>query len=191
MDPQPEEPAPGQVRVRVVARSRARQREVAELIRDLPHARVVASNVPGEDPDVQVVVAEAAELADPDLPVVWLGWAPVVAGPARPSAVLPVDPSPREMALGIEAVALGYSLGLSEGQAQVPTAGDLDASLTPRELDVLLLLGEGHANKTIAARLGLSENTVKFHVAAILSKFDAQSRTEAVVVGARRGLLSL
>lgn len=63
------------------------------------------------------------------------------------------------------------------------------ADLTPREQEVLGLLAEGLPNKLIADRLGISEHTVKFHVAAILSKLGAQSRTEAVVLAARRGVL--
>lgn len=67
----------------------------------------------------------------------------------------------------------------------------LEEPLTSREREVLRLLSEGLANKGIAARLGISENTVKFHVNAIMSKLGAQSRTEAVVRAARLGLIAL
>ena len=63
--------------------------------------------------------------------------------------------------------------------------------LTQREREVLQLVALGLANKTIASRLGISEHTVKFHVAAILAKLGAGSRTEAVRLGARRGLVVL
>jgi DNA-binding CsgD family transcriptional regulator len=63
--------------------------------------------------------------------------------------------------------------------------------LTPREIEVLGMLAEGLGNKTIARRLGISEHTVKFHVGSILAKLDASSRTEAVTLGARRGLIML
>ncbi len=63
--------------------------------------------------------------------------------------------------------------------------------LTPRELDVLELVGEGHSNKAIAGRLGISEHTVKFHVNAILGKLGAGSRTDAVVRATRLGLILL
>lgn len=63
--------------------------------------------------------------------------------------------------------------------------------LTPREQEVLTLLAEGLTNKTIAHRLEISDHTVKFHVNAILSKLNAQSRTEAVVQATRLGLLLL
>lgn len=64
-------------------------------------------------------------------------------------------------------------------------------ALTPRELEVLQLLAEGLANKAIAQRLRVSEHTVKFHVNAILSKLNAQSRTDAVVRATRSGLIIL
>jgi DNA-binding NarL/FixJ family response regulator len=63
--------------------------------------------------------------------------------------------------------------------------------LTPRELQVLQLLAEGLPNKQIAQKLAISANTVKFHINAILSKLDAQSRTEAVVRATRAGLIIL
>lgn len=64
-------------------------------------------------------------------------------------------------------------------------------ALTPRELEVLNLVAEGAGNKEIATRLRISEHTVKFHVASILSKLGAESRTEAVALGVRRGLILL
>ncbi len=63
--------------------------------------------------------------------------------------------------------------------------------LTHRESEVLHLLAEGLTNKAIARRLDISDHTVKFHINAILSKLHAQSRTEAVVIGLRLGLISL
>lgn len=72
-----------------------------------------------------------------------------------------------------------------------PAATAPAETLTTRELEVLELLAEGLSNKLIAARLGISEHTVKFHVNAILSKLDAETRTEAVVRAARLGLLTL
>jgi two-component system, NarL family, response regulator YdfI len=52
-------------------------------------------------------------------------------------------------------------------------------------------LAEGVGNKTIARRLDISEHTVKFHMGSIFSKLNASSRTEAVIVGARQGLILL
>jgi len=72
-----------------------------------------------------------------------------------------------------------------------PTRPAAAEGLTPREVEVLALLGEGLANKTIAQRLGISERTAKFHVESILGKLGAESRSEAIVLAARRGLLVL
>ncbi len=64
-------------------------------------------------------------------------------------------------------------------------------ALTPREREVLQLVAEGLPNKTIAARLDITDHTVKFHINAIMSKLNAQSRTEAVVKATRLGLIML
>ena len=74
-----------------------------------------------------------------------------------------------------------------------PSQGD-DApveSLTAREHDVLILLGEGLSNRDIAARLGISEHTVKFHLASIFGKLGASTRTEAVQRGLRLGVIEI
>jgi DNA-binding NarL/FixJ family response regulator len=75
-------------------------------------------------------------------------------------------------------------------------AGDGDTfaveePLTPREVQVLELLAEGLANKAIAERLGISDQTVKFHVASISGKLGAANRTDAVRRAVRRGLITL
>jgi DNA-binding CsgD family transcriptional regulator len=67
----------------------------------------------------------------------------------------------------------------------------LDIALTPRELEVLALLSEGASNKLIARRLGISAHTAKYHVASLLDKLDAVSRTDAVAQAARIGVLHL
>src|SRR5262245_29949815 len=72
----------------------------------------------------------------------------------------------------------------------VPTDEQSDA-LTPREHDILRLLGDGLANRDIAESLGLSDHTVKFHLRSIFAKLGAHSRTEAVSAAVRRGLLLL
>jgi len=64
-------------------------------------------------------------------------------------------------------------------------------SLTPREIEVLRLLAGGTSNKVIAHKLGISDHTVKFHVTSILSKMNAGTRTEAVTLGVRMGLVYL
>ncbi|HEY5618113.1 MAG TPA: response regulator transcription factor [Vicinamibacterales bacterium] len=72
-----------------------------------------------------------------------------------------------------------------------PFDGVLPEPLTPREIEVLELLAEGLANKAIAGRLGISDQTVKFHVASISGKLGATNRTDAVRRAVRRGLITL
>jgi DNA-binding NarL/FixJ family response regulator len=67
----------------------------------------------------------------------------------------------------------------------------LSAALTPREIEVLRLMADGASNKLIAHKLGISDHTVKFHVTSILSKLNAGTRTEAVTLGIRMGLVYL
>ena len=76
----------------------------------------------------------------------------------------------------------------SGAEAQTETQG---AELTPRELDVLVLMAEGASNKAIAKQLGISVHTAKFHVGSILDKLDATGRTDAVAHAARRGVIHL
>jgi DNA-binding NarL/FixJ family response regulator len=97
------------------------------------------------------------------------------------------DASRDDLDAAIAAVARGYlvlSAPHATGERAAPT-------LTPRERDVLEMLARGLSNKQIAARLSLAENTVKFHVASILSKLDATTRTQAVTIGVRRGWIML
>lgn len=63
--------------------------------------------------------------------------------------------------------------------------------LTPREIEVLERLAEGLPNKAIAEQLGISDQTVKFHVASITSKLGASNRTEAVRIAVRGGIISI
>ena len=73
-----------------------------------------------------------------------------------------------------------------EGEARSDRAGE---ELTAREREVLALLAQGLANRALGRRLGISENTARFHVNAILAKLGARSRTDAVVRAARLGLV--
>lgn len=114
---------------------------------------------------------------------------------------LPRESSGEELIAAVRAVATGL-LVLHPGPAAPLLARLLDRprpllptmpgeALTPREGEVLQALAAGLTNRAIARRLGVSENTVKFHVSAILTKLDAASRAEAVALAARRGLLLL
>ena len=114
-------------------------------------------------------------------------------------AVLPNDISPDQLAAALQAAASGllvlhpaYAIEpLPAGSNSTHAPDELAESLTPRELEVLQMLAAGLSNKEIAARLNISEHTAKFHVASILGKLGAGSRTEAVSLGIRRGLVLL
>jgi DNA-binding NarL/FixJ family response regulator len=110
-------------------------------------------------------------------------------------AVLARDASPGAILAAVEAAAGGLAViepvelePLLAAASPTPVSG-APATLTARELDVLRLVAEGDANKEIAWKLGISEHTAKFHVASILGKLNAGSRTEAVTIGIRRGLV--
>lgn len=77
-------------------------------------------------------------------------------------------------------------LGIPEPNSREPVQ-----PLTPRERDVIALLAEGLSNKGIALRLGISPDTVKFHVGRLIDKLDAAGRTDAVTQAARRGIIHL
>ena len=112
-------------------------------------------------------------------------------------ALLSRDASPAGILAAIEAAATGMAVvdpreleTLLASNAPAPVSAETH-TLTARELEVLRMMAEGEANKTIAWKLGISDHTVKFHVASILGKLNAGSRTEAVTIGVRKGLILL
>ena len=116
---------------------------------------------------------------------------------AGAQALLSRDASPEALAgAAVAAVALSHGLQVTDpalagvSAAATPEPGSASL-LTPREQDVLKLLAEGLPNKGVASRLEVSEHTVKFHVNSIMGKLNAQSRTEAVILATRLGLLPL
>jgi DNA-binding NarL/FixJ family response regulator len=99
-------------------------------------------------------------------------------------------------ALAAAAVAAAHGLAaldaeLARDWLRPPEPAAAAEGLTARERDVLALLAEGLGNRAIAARLGISEHTAKFHVNAILGKLGAESRAAAIVKAARLGLVVL
>ena len=152
-----------------------------------------------------------AALSTDDLPRASDGRAPayvLLTGEAQPAwtaeavrmgvrALLPRDASAAGILAAVEAAAAGLaSVAPGDLEALVqagpqPQAAPETATLTPREMEVLRLMAEGAANKTIAWKLDISEHTVKFHVASIFAKLNAGTRTEAVTQGVRRGLILL
>ena len=96
----------------------------------------------------------------------------------------------KELIETIRAVHAGQKRMSPEVAAEV-AEHSLDDPLTPRELDVLRLIGGGNANKEIAAQLSITEETVKGHVKNLLSKLNANDRTHAVTLALKRGIIEL
>jgi NarL family two-component system response regulator YdfI len=86
---------------------------------------------------------------------------------------------------------IAESLAAVYGTEPLEVEVGLSEEITSRETEVLRMLAEGLVNKDIAARLGISEHTVKFHISSILDKLGASTRTEAVTLGIRRGLIPI
>jgi NarL family two-component system response regulator YdfI len=154
----------------------------ARPIREETPALVVLSSVPVSDvPRLQ---------AAPSLP----GWACLLRdadGPQIVSAIRAVSEGLVVLDRGVMQ-RLSSMVGPDSGPARsaISEADFPGESLTAREIEVLQLIAQGLPNKIIATRLGISLHTAKFHVAQILGKLDATSRTEAVTIGARRGYVT-
>jgi two-component system, NarL family, response regulator YdfI len=112
--------------------------------------------------------------------------------------ILPADVTAAQLTSAVSAVAKGLlvlpgelALASASTQSRNGETAELFEPLTPREKEVLQMLASGLGNKQIAAHLKISDHTAKFHVASILGKLGASSRTEAVSLGLRRGLILL
>jgi NarL family two-component system response regulator YdfI len=109
--------------------------------------------------------------------------------------VLPSEAGAEQVMSALDAVSKGlvvlHPAGVGVARAARSEEVELIEPLTPREREVLQMLAIGLGNKEIAARMKISEHTAKFHVAQILGKLSASSRTEAVTVGMRLGLVLL
>jgi NarL family two-component system response regulator YdfI len=206
MDPPP-------TRVLVVADSDLTAARLEAMLR--PPRRVVTGApsalgrlVEEHDPALVVLVStagralpllDAAAEATPLPPVVLLvddvraAWTPA-ARRAGVRAVLDLGATADEIAAALAASLAGLvSLhpDVFGAAARATVAEDTDRALTLREVEILEMLAEGLRNQAIARRLRISTYTVKFHVASILGKLGAGSRTEAVTLGVRRGLITL
>jgi two-component system, NarL family, response regulator YdfI len=170
-------------------------------LRDL-QPDVLMADLPNPEPQFLVAAASweqagcgvVALIDDP--PTVWAGHA--LRSGVR--AILPRDSSAPEIHSAIHAAVKGLvlldgdlarELGTLRRPANSEPGAEAFEELTDREVDVLRLLAEGLGNKEVASRLGISDHTVKFHISSILSKLGAGSRTEAVTIGIRMGLILL
>jgi DNA-binding NarL/FixJ family response regulator len=171
--------------------------EIARRLDDLPAAVVVLALAP----DAAAQALDALRGLPSVQAVVLLSSDPVGAWTAQARrlgvrAVLRDDATAEELRAAIDAARAGLVVlhpdtlkGSAEARAAESRGGA--AALTPRELEILEMMAEGMSNRKIAGRLGISSQTVKFHVASILAKLGAGSRTEAVMFGVRHGLIAL
>ena len=180
------------IRVRIVAASSAQREGLESLVVSSPELTVTDSY-----PDVVLAAVPPDELS-PAPAIVLLGEGAWNSDTLRSGvrAILPEDASAAEILAAIQSAAAGLATldlrdleSLLAATPQPVAAGT--TPLTARELEVLRMLAEGAANKTIAWKLSISEHTVKFHVAQILAKLNAGTRTEAVTLGIRQGLILL
>ena len=175
---------------------------LAEMLADAaPDVVLIDSAGEPFEPALESIVASGLAL-DVSVVVLGDGMTPGASADALRAgirAALPGDISPDQLVVALQAVASGLLVlhpsyakeGLPARSAPPRALDELVESLTRRELEVLQMLAAGLSNKEIAARLSISEHTVKFHVASILGKLGAGSRTEAVSTGIRRGLVLL
>jgi two-component system, NarL family, nitrate/nitrite response regulator NarL len=201
----------GRQRVLVVAAYPALRAGLLALLASDPTLDPVASeradlgSDPGSAPAAIVVDFSAGEPEEgisiaeafPGTPLVMIGADPATDGPGIgrvPVAYLPSDIDAPALAAAVRAAAAGLivldpTVAGATGVHAHARATDEGESLTAREREVLHLVAEGLPNKAIARELNISEHTAKFHVGSLLGKLGAASRTEAVTLATRRGIL--
>lgn len=182
------------IRVVILVESARLRAELEELLRGESRFEVSAGShehVPADFADVVITDAtweggDAAVvlLSNEDLPLSTLR------GVREGFAQLSLSASGEQIVAAIEAAACGLTVLHADHIGLLTPAVDQDV-LTPREREVLQTLGAGLGNREIAARLGISEHTAKFHVSQILAKLNATTRAEAVSIAIRRGLVPL
>ena len=154
------------------------------------------ATAPEAEADVLVLELRAGEAVPPDAAsfdgvLLVLSDDPLLAADTVLAGVLPAAATERQVAAAVAAVAEGLvvrtpALRDTTGfAARDPSARPL---LTPREVEVLALVGQGMSNKAIARRLAISAHTVKYHLEAIFAKLGVRSRAEAVTRGLRLGV---
>lgn len=182
-----------------------------------PAALAAASGMPAlaQISDADVILIEPGDLGhgaienlvalgrDEGVPLLWLGTTglPESARSGRHAGgVIAPNADAETVVLAIQAAQRGlYVFDPNVSQIEFPPHGPSRAAvsnavvstLSPREREVLELVAAGLPNKAIARSLGISDHTVKFHVSSVLTKLDAGSRTEAVTIATRSGILSL
>jgi DNA-binding NarL/FixJ family response regulator len=157
-----------------------------------PRARLATD---AADEEAELVIADTDP--GPDQPVLALLREPTVppSWEAKLRGVLPDDVGDDVLRAAVDAIAAGLAVvspdWLRDAARRAVSIPALEIELTEREHQVLDLLATGEPNKAIARRLGISPATVKFHVAALLGKLGAHSRSEVAAIALRRGLVML
>jgi DNA-binding NarL/FixJ family response regulator len=172
------------LRVRIHATDPLRRRGLASMLEAAGHT------VTDDTPDAELCDVGSGT-RETEAPVVALTAGGAVRG--APAGVLAADAPSEQLDLALRAVAAGLQVrspGVNAERGFAPA--DLDAPLlTPREREILALVGQGLSNKAAARHLGISVHTVKFHLEALFAKLDATSRAEAVAKGLRGGVIEL
>jgi two-component system, NarL family, nitrate/nitrite response regulator NarL len=145
------------------------------------------------EPEEILSIAEAF----PQTALVMIGADLATDGPGlsgAPVAYLPSDVDAAALTAAVRAAATGLivldpTVAGATGVHTHARTSESAETLTAREREVLMLVAEGLPNKAIARELGISEHTAKFHVGSLLGKLGAASRTEAVTLATRRGIL--
>jgi two-component system nitrate/nitrite response regulator NarL len=172
------------LRVRLIASDPIRRHGLTAVLAEAGHAVVPDS------PDVVLFDTDAAPPPlESDAPVVML----TTRMPRDPPAgVLPRDVRADRLDLALRAVAGGLLVRAPwpEQSAGFTAAGD-ESPLTPRETEILTLIGQGMSNKAVARHLGISVHTVKFHLESLFDRLGATNRAEAVAKGLMGGVIEL
>jgi DNA-binding NarL/FixJ family response regulator len=159
-----------------------------EQLADLPVLDVLVVVQAGNEHAVMI-----ARTVPQHLPILWLGETGETPRRSGPTGRLEAEVDEDVLAAAVHALASGLHVCDAPHRRDLPVeaAGELSEPLTPRELEVLELMAKGLANREIALALGISSHTAKFHVARILEKAGAATRTEAVRQALRLGLIGL
>jgi DNA-binding CsgD family transcriptional regulator len=168
------------LRVAVAASDAVVETRLAELVTQCGHEIVEASASP------DAVLTDGAAGSGISGPAVALG-----APDEEFAGLLPSDAGVAQIDAALRAVAVGLIVRGPPPQRSNfgPFPEGPPVLLTPREIEVLVALGDGLSNKETARRLAISPHTVKFHVESLFRKLDASSRAEAVAKGLKRQIL--
>lgn len=169
-----------------------RLRDEARLLR----LGAMLMRVPDTEADVLVLDLRRGEQVPPDAAafdgaLLVLSDDPAHAADPALAGVLPTSASDRQVLAAVAALAEGLFVRTPVPREQpgfAPSEPQGRPLLTPREVEVLALVGQGQSNKAIARRLNISAHTVKYHLEAIFAKLGVRSRAEAVTRGLRLGV---